>query len=82
MYIFNGRKQTLVDTSGIRDTVSAAHALRMRGLHDKRQLLAKLRIAGSEKSARNQREISEKFSIATMAALTILFFKHTGRTEA
>ena len=29
-----------------RDTVSAAHALRMRGLHDKRQLLAKLRIAG------------------------------------
>ena len=32
-----------------RDTVSAAHALRMRDLHDKRQLLAKLRIAGSEK---------------------------------
>ena len=31
-----------------RDTVSAAHALRMRGLHDKRHLLAKLRIAGSE----------------------------------
>ena len=34
-----------------RDTVSAAHALRMRGLNDKRQLLAKLRIAGSENSA-------------------------------
>ena len=33
-----------------RDTVSAAHTLRMRGLHDKRQLLAKLRIAGSENS--------------------------------
>ena len=32
-----------------RDTVSAAHALRIRGLHDKRQLLAKVRIAGSEK---------------------------------
>ena len=44
--MFNGRKHTLVDTSGY-----AAHALRMRGLHDKRQLLAKLRIAGSEKFA-------------------------------
>ena len=29
-----------------RDTVSAAHALRMRGLHDKRHLLVKLHIAG------------------------------------
>ena len=42
VYIFNGRKQTLVDTIGI------LSALRMRGLHDKRHLLAKLRIAGSE----------------------------------
>ena len=42
VYIFNGRKQTLVDTTGI------LSALRMRGLHDKRHLLAKLRIAGSE----------------------------------
>ena len=41
-YIFNGRKQTLVDTIGI------LSALRMRGLHDKRHLLAKLRIAGSK----------------------------------
>ena len=40
--ISNGRKQTLVDTIGI------LSALRMRGLHDKRQLLAKLCIAGSE----------------------------------
>ena len=40
--IFNGRKQTLVDTIGI------LSALRMRGLHEKRHLLAKLRIAGSE----------------------------------
>ena len=42
VYIFNGRKQTLVDTIGI------LSAMRMRGLHDKRHLLAKLRIAGSE----------------------------------
>ena len=42
VYISNGRKQTLVDTIGI------LSALRMRGLHDKRHLLAKLRIAGSE----------------------------------
>ena len=42
VYIFNGRKQTLVDTIGI------LSARRMRGLHDKRHLLAKLRIAGSE----------------------------------
>ena len=42
VYIFNGRKQTLVDTIGI------LSALRMRGLHDKRHLLAKLRICGSE----------------------------------
>ena len=42
VYIFNGRKQTLVDTIGI---LSALH---MCGLHDKRHLLAKLRIAGSE----------------------------------
>ena len=40
VYIFNGRKQTLVDTIGI---LSALH-----GLHDKRHLLAKLCIAGSE----------------------------------
>ena len=39
---FNGRKQTLVDTIGI------LSALRMHGLHDKRQLLAKLHIVGSE----------------------------------
>ena len=44
VHIFNGRKQTLVDTIGI------LSALRMRGLHDKRHLLAKLRIAGSENS--------------------------------
>ena len=42
VYIFNGRKQTLVDTIGI------LSALRMRGLHDKRHLLAKLHICGSE----------------------------------
>ena len=42
VYIFNGSKQTLVDTIGM------LSALRMRGLHDKRHLLAKLRIAGSE----------------------------------
>ena len=42
VYIFNGRKQTLVDTIGI------LSALRMRGLHDKRHLLVKLRICGSE----------------------------------
>ena len=42
VYIFNGRKETLVVTIGI------LSALRMRGLHDKRHLLAKLRIAGSE----------------------------------
>ena len=35
-------ENTLVDTIGI------LSALRMRGLHDKRHLLAKLRIAGSE----------------------------------
>ena len=40
--IFNGRKQTIVDTIGI------LSALCMRGLHDKRHLLAKLRICGSE----------------------------------
>ena len=44
VYIFNGRKQTLVDTMGL------LSALRMRGLYDKRHLLAKLRIAGSENS--------------------------------
>ena len=37
-------ENTLVDTIGI------LSALRMRGLHDKRHLLAKLRIAGSENS--------------------------------
>ena len=42
VYIFNRRKQTLVDTIGI------LSALRMRGLHDKRHFLAKLRICGSE----------------------------------
>ena len=42
VYIFNGRKQTLVDMIGI------LSALRKRGLHDKRHLLAKLRICGSE----------------------------------
>ena len=42
VYISNGRKHTLVDTIGI------LSALRMRGLHDKRHLLAKLRICGSE----------------------------------
>ena len=35
-------KQILVDTIGI------LSALRMRGLHDKRYILAKLRIAGSD----------------------------------
>ena len=40
VYIFNGRKQTLVDMIGI------LSALRMRGLHDKHHLLAKLRICG------------------------------------
>ena len=49
VYIFNGRKQTLVDTIGI------LSALRMRGLHDKRHLLAKLRIEGSENSKRFSR---------------------------
>ena len=44
VYIFNGRKQTLVDPIGM------LSALRMRGLHDKRHLLAKLRICGSENS--------------------------------
>ena len=42
VYIFNGRKQTLVDT------IRILSALRMHDLHDKRHLLAKLRIAGSE----------------------------------
>ena len=42
---FQWKKQTQVDTIGI------LSALRMRGLRDKRQLLAKLRIAGSENSA-------------------------------
>ena len=42
VYIFNGRKQTLVYT------IRILSALRMRGLHDKRHLLAKLHIAGSE----------------------------------
>ena len=42
VYIFNGRRQTLVDT------IEILSALRMRGLHDKRHLLAKLRNAGSE----------------------------------
>ena len=42
VYISNGRKQTLVDTVGI------PSAQRMRGLHDKHHLLAKLRICGSE----------------------------------
>ena len=42
VYIFNGRKQTLVDTIGI------LSAPRVRGLHDKRHLLAKFRICGSE----------------------------------
>ena len=39
VYIFNGRKQTLVDT------IRILSALRMRGLHNKRHLLAKLHIA-------------------------------------
>ena len=38
VYSFNGRKPTLVDPIGV------LSALRMRGLHDKRHLLAKLRI--------------------------------------
>ena len=42
VYILNGRKQTLVDMIGI------LSVLRMHGLHDKRHLLAKLRICGSE----------------------------------
>ena len=42
MYIFNGRKQMLVNMIGI------LSALRMRGLHDKRHLLAKLHICGSK----------------------------------
>ena len=45
VYIFDGRKQTLVDTIGI------LSALRMRGLHDKRHLLAKLRICASENNS-------------------------------
>ena len=32
------------------DTIGILSVLRMRGLHDKRHLLAKLRIAGSENS--------------------------------
>ena len=44
VYSFNGRKQTLVDMIGI------LSALCMRGLYDKRHLLAKLRIFGSENS--------------------------------
>ena len=44
VYISNGRKQMLVDTIGL------LSALCMRGLHDKRHLLAKLLIAGSENS--------------------------------
>ena len=32
------------------DTIGILSALRMRGLHDKRHLLAKLRIAGSKNS--------------------------------
>ena len=40
LYIFNGRKQTLVDMIGI------LSGLRMRGLHDKPHLLAKLHICG------------------------------------
>ena len=42
VYIFNGRKQTLVNTIGL------LPALRMRGLHDKRHLSAKLRICDSK----------------------------------
>ena len=42
VYIINGRKQTLVNTIGI------LSSLRMRGSYDKRHLLAKLRICGSE----------------------------------
>ena len=42
VYISNGRTQTFVDTFGI------LSALRMRDLHDKRHLLAKLRICGSK----------------------------------
>ena len=45
---FQWRKQTLVDTIGI------LSALRMRGLHDKRHLLAKLRIAGRRELAKMQ----------------------------
>ena len=44
VYIFNGRKQMLVNTIGI------LPVLRMHGLHDKRHLLAKLRICDSENS--------------------------------
>ena len=60
-FFFNGRKQTLVDTIGI------LSALRMRGLHDKPHLLAKLRIAGSE----NLREASV---ISYMNNLFTMFF--------
>ena len=47
VYIVTGRKQTLVDTIGI-IKFGILSALRMRGLHDKRHLLAKMRICGSE----------------------------------
>ena len=42
VYIFNGRKQTVVNT------ITILLVLRMCGLHDKRHLLAKLRICDSE----------------------------------
>ena len=64
VYIFNGRNQTLVDTIGI------LSALRMRGLHDKRHLLAKLLICGSE----NSFEI-DWFTIGAFTLLTFAIFK-------
>ena len=56
-----GRKQTLVDTIGI------LPALRMRGLHDKRHLLAKLRICGSESYIAQLISLSYKIIIAVRA---------------
>ena len=53
VYIFNGKKQTLVDTIGI------LAALRMRGLHDKRHHLAKLRLCASENYGRKMSARSE-----------------------
>ena len=75
MCIFNGRKQTLVNTIGI------LSALGMRGLHDKRHLLAKLRIAGSENcnSGQEQNTLKQRAqTVKTHAGAWRLkqFYKH------